>query len=72
MGFDAFEQPRAVAVNDGAGRQHFRVKPRAPSHEPVQIAAMPIRPIHHRRDGKAPGAVFRYPIHSFNLAGHGA
>ena len=60
-------QPRAVAVNDGAGRQHFRVKPRAPRHQPVQVAAMPIRPIHHRRHGKAPGAVPRaviqYPIH---------
>ena len=47
------EQPRAVAMNDGAGRQHLRVEPRTPRHQTMEDAAMPVGPVHHRGDGKA-------------------
>ncbi len=47
------KQPPAVAMNDGAGRQHLRVEPRAPRHQTVEDAAMPVGPVHHRGNGKA-------------------
>ena len=47
------EQPPAIAMKDGAGRQHLRVKPRTPRHQTMEDAAMPVGPIHHRRHGKA-------------------
>ena len=47
------EQPLAVAMDDGAGRQHLRVKPRMPRHQAMEDAAMPVGPVHHRGDGKA-------------------
>src|SRR5207237_3266586 len=47
------EQPPAVTMNDGAGRQHLRIEPRAPTHQTVEDAAMPVRPIHHGCHGKA-------------------
>jgi hypothetical protein len=40
-------------MKDGAGRQHFRIEPRAPGHQAVEDAAMPVSPIHHRGDGKS-------------------
>ena len=46
------EQPLAIAVKDGAGRQHLRVKPPAPRHQPVEDAAMPVGPVHHRGNVK--------------------
>ena len=48
------EQPRAIAMDDRAGRQHLRVKPRPPRHQPMEHAAMPVGPVHHRGDGKLP------------------
>jgi len=39
-------------VQDGIGRDHFCVKPRVSGKQPVQDPAMPVRPIHHRRDGE--------------------
>ena len=47
------EQPRAIAMDDGAGGQHLRVEPGAPRHQPVEHAAVAVGPVHHRRDGKA-------------------
>ena len=49
------EQPPAVAMEDGARRQHLRIEPRPPRHEAMEDAAMPVGPIHHGRDGKAVG-----------------
>src|SRR5690606_15401914 len=46
------EQPPAVAVDDGVGNDHLRVKQRFPCELPVQEPAMPVRPVHHRRNGK--------------------
>ena len=53
------EQPPAVAMNDGAGRQHLRIKPRAPRHQTVEDAAMPVGPIHHGCDRKAIVLIFQ-------------
>ena len=47
------KQPRAVAMDDGAGRQHLRVEPAPPRHQTVEDAAMPVGPVHHGGDGKA-------------------
>jgi hypothetical protein len=46
------EQPTAIAMDDGTRRQHLRVKPGTPRHQAVEDAAMPVGPIHHRRDTK--------------------
>ena len=47
------KQPPAIAMNDGAGRQHLRIKPGMPRHQPMEHAAMPVGPVHHGRDGKS-------------------
>ena len=47
------EEPLAIAVDHGARRQHLRIEPGAARHQPVQIAAVTIRPIHHGRDGES-------------------
>jgi hypothetical protein len=47
------EQPRPIAMQDRAGRQHLRVKPRPPRQQTVEHPAMPVGPIHHGRHGKA-------------------
>ena len=60
------EQPRAVAMKDGAGRQHLRVEPRTTRHQPVEDAAMPVGPVHHRGDGKAIILIFQ----TLNLLSH--
>jgi hypothetical protein len=46
-------------MNNGAGRQHLRVKPRAPAHQTVEHAAMPVGPIHHGCHGKAIILIFQ-------------
>src|SRR3954447_26956472 len=56
------EQPLAIAMKNGAGRQHLRIKPPVPCHEPVEDAAMPVGPVHHRGDGKAIALVFQIVI----------
>ena len=48
------EQALAIAMNDGAGRQHLRVKPGTPRHQTMEDAAMPVGPVHHGRHGKQP------------------
>ncbi len=47
------EQTPAVAMKNGAGRQHLRIKPRKPRHQAVEDTAMPVGPIHHRCDAKS-------------------
>jgi len=44
------KQPRAIAVNDGAGGQHLGVELRTPRHQAMEDAAMPVGPVHHRGD----------------------
>ena len=53
------KQPPAVAMNDGAGRQHLRVEPAPPRHQTVEDAAMPVGPIHHGCHGKAIVLIFQ-------------
>ena len=42
------QQPLPIAMQDGAGRQHLRVKPRMPRHQAMEHTAMPVGPVHHR------------------------
>ena len=46
------KQPAAIAMDDGARGQHLRVKPGTPRHQPVEHAAVPVGPVHHRCNGK--------------------
>ena len=46
------EQALAVAVDHGLGVHHFRVQARAGRQQPVEHAAMAVRPIHHRGDAE--------------------
>ena len=39
---------------NGVGGHHFGVEPRAAREQAMEEPAMPVRPIHHRRHGKAP------------------
>ena len=50
------QMPRHVAMQQRTGGHHFGVEARAPGDEAVQDAAATVGPVHHRRDGKAPGA----------------
>src|SRR4029453_15005391 len=46
--------PRGIPVQERAGRHHFRVQARPRRDLPVEVAAVPIGPVHHRRDAEAP------------------
>ena len=46
------KQPPAITMEDGARRQHLRIKPRPARHEAVEDAAMPVGPVHHGGDGE--------------------
>jgi hypothetical protein len=48
------KQPRPIAMNDSAGGQHLRIKPRPPRKPPMEHAALPVGPIHHRGTAKFP------------------
>ena len=61
------EQPLPIAMNDGAGRQHLRIKPGTPRHQTVEHPAMPVGPVHHRGNGKAPVIDF---VHFLRIYGH--
>ncbi|GJE72553.1 hypothetical protein CHKEEEPN_4110 [Methylorubrum podarium] len=50
------EQPLPVPVQHGAGRHHLGVEPGAARERPVERAALPVGPVHHRRDAEAPPA----------------
>ncbi len=45
---------RHVAVNQRAGGHHFGVQQGVFTQQAVEIAAMPVRPVHHRGDGQLP------------------
>ena len=46
------EETLAVAVNDGIRRNHLGIKQRVFRQLTVKDPAMPVRPIHHRRDAE--------------------
>ena len=47
------EKARARAVDHGAGRHHLGVEPGPAREQAMEEPAMPVRPIHHRRDREA-------------------
>jgi hypothetical protein len=49
------QEPWLGAVDDGGCSDHFRIEHRPPGHLAVEDAAMPVRPVHHGRDGQAMG-----------------
>ena len=48
------QQPCPIAVQHRAGRQHFGVKQRPARQQPMEKPAVPVGPLHHRGDAKAP------------------
>ena len=46
------QQPLAITADDRLRRHHLGVEPRARREKPVQDAAMPVRPVHHRCNTK--------------------
>ena len=62
------QQAVAVAMNHRRRRHHLGIEQRVAAEEAVEIAAMPVRPVHHRRDGQAapgldPGADISIGVH---------
>ena len=49
------EQPLAIAMEHRAGGDHLGIEQRAPRQQAVEEPAVPVGPVHHRRDGEAPG-----------------
>ena len=47
------KQPFAIAMQDRRGGDHFRIEPRMTRELTVEDTAMPVSPIHHRRDAEA-------------------
>ena len=48
------EQPLDIAVGKSLGRDHLRVQQRTRRQQPVQVAAVTVGVVHHRRDGHPP------------------
>ncbi len=48
------EQPFAIAVQRGAGRHHLGIQTRVRREQAMEMTAMAVRPVHHRRDAYAP------------------
>ena len=46
------DQPCAVTADDGLRRDHLRIQACAPREQAVKIPAVPVRPLHHRRNAK--------------------
>src|SRR6185437_14427651 len=49
------EQAQLAATHQRGAGHHLGVQPRMRRQQPVEIAAVPIGPVHHRRHGKLPG-----------------
>ena len=47
------DQPRAVAAQHRAGGHHLGIDQRAARQQAMEEPAMPVGPLHHRRNGKA-------------------
>jgi hypothetical protein len=52
------QQSFATPSQDRAGGQHFRINECLMRQQTVEEPAMPVSPLHHRRDTKAPPADF--------------
>jgi len=48
------EMMRNVTMHESRRRDHFGVQPGAPRDEPEKIPAVPVGPVHHRRDTETP------------------
>jgi len=52
-----------VAMQQGAGGHHLGVQAGVSGDEAVQDTAVPVGPVHHGRDGQAPGVVLAIDFH---------
>ncbi len=53
-----------IAAQDRPGVDHLRVQPRMPRQQAQEIAAVPVGPVHHRRDGEAIGGKHGHALFS--------
>ena len=53
------QQVLPVAMTDGQRRHHFGIKQGMPGELAVETPAMPVRPVHHGRDGEYFSFVFQ-------------
>src|SRR4029079_10499717 len=53
------EKTPTIAMQHRARREHLRVDQRMPCEQTVKIPAVPVRPVHHRRDTKSMGQTLR-------------
>jgi hypothetical protein len=51
--FRKTQQPRAIAMDHSIRRQHFGIQARPTRQRAMEGAAVPVSPIHHRRNAKA-------------------
>ena len=54
------QQPRAIAMQHRAGREHFSVKQRAARQQAMEGPAVPVSPFHHGCNTKAVMADFAH------------
>jgi hypothetical protein len=47
------QMPRHITVQQSACGDHLGVEQRTAREQAVKVTAMPVRPIHHRRDAKS-------------------
>ena len=57
LGLAKAQVARHVAMQQRAGGHHLGIEQGVARQQTVQVAAMPVSPIHHRRHGHAPGVV---------------
>jgi len=58
LGRVEIEMARHVAMRERRRRDHLGVEARMPRDQPQEVAAVPVGPVHHRRDTEAPLRVF--------------
>ena len=62
------EQPLAITVDHGAGRDHLGIEHRPAREQPMEEPAMPVRPFHHRGDAEAAPGLRLRSVHGREMA----
>ncbi len=66
------EQAQLPPAHQRRTGHHFGIQPRPRRQQPVEVAAVPVGPVHHRGDADAPVAGRRRDGNGGKLAGHAA